>query len=295
MPTTPYVSPAAFTAHPTYLDLDGLRVGSADPAAQTAELANILLKASAWADSVCDMPIGAHLYVQNQRARCDRAGMVRLHADHSPVLLVAGFGYGWTPTALTSLPSPSAWIEGGANMVIPLGSTSGAWSGSLQFGSPAAGAELFAQVTYVAGWVATQFAADALAGATSVTVADSTGITPGGRYRIWEPGVEETITVSSTWTPPAPSAAPAATAVTLASPLVNAHTSGADVSGMPADMRLAVIQYAVALLMRPDTAAEDSFPDTPLASSTRSNDPRQRATGLVAEAANIMRNYARVR
>jgi hypothetical protein len=295
MPDTPYVSPAAFKAHPTYLDLDGLRVGAPEPEAQTAELANILLKASAWADNECDMPLGAHLYVQNQRARCDQAGMVRLHADHSPVLTVASFGYGWTPTALTTLASPSAWVEGGANMLIPLGSTSGAWSGSLQFGSPAAGSELFVQVAVVAGWVATQFAADASDGATSITVADPTGIQPGGRYRIWEPGVEETITVSSTWTPPTPSTAPAATAVTLASPLLNDHTTGSDVSDMPADMRLAVIQYSIALLMRPDTTAEDEFPDTALSSSTRAKDPRQKATGLVAEAASNLRNYARVR
>lgn len=295
MPTTPYVSAAAFKAHPTYLDLDGLRVGVPEPEAQTAELANILLKASAWADNQCDMPLGAHLYVQNERARCDRSGMVRIHANHSPVLTVAAFGYGWSPTALTTLANPSAWIEGDANLLIPLGATSGSWSGALQFGSPGAGSEVFTQTTLIAGWVATQLAADASDGATSISVVDPTGIQPGGRYRIWEPGIEETVTVSSSWTPPTSTENPVSTAVTLASPLLFAHTTGSDVSKMPADMRLSVIQYSVALLMRPDTTAEDEFPDTALASSTRSKDPRRRSTGLVAEAASNLSNYARVR
>ena len=74
-----------------------------------------------------------------------------------------------------------------------------------------------------------------------------------------------------------------------------AHTAGSDLSGMPADMRLAVINYAVAQLLRPDTSSEDAYPDTRLSSGTRQADPRQDGSGLVVEAVRILTRYARVR
>jgi hypothetical protein len=62
---------------------------------------------------------------------------------------------------------------------------------------------------------------------------------------------------------------------------------------MPADMRLAIANYTISLLARPDTTAEDSFPNTGLASNTRKNDPRKTGSGLAAEAARILNSYAR--
>lgn len=295
MPSTPYVSAAAFRAHPTYLDTDGLRVDSIDGADQTAELTNVLLMASAWADNEADQPLGAHLYTQYQRVRCDRSGMVRLHADHTPALAVTNVGYGLAPNALTTLANPQVWIEAGANLVLTLGATSGSWSGSLQFGSPASGSEVFAQASIVSGWVATQLSGDVLAGATALMVADPTGILPGSTYRIWEPGREETVTVSLLWVPPVPSANPAPTSVTLASPTLAAHATGHDLSSMPADLRLAVTSYATALLMRPDSTAEDEYPDTALSSNTRAKDSRRTGAGLIAEARKIVSSYARIR
>ncbi len=297
MLAAPFVSTAAFTAHPTYLDLDDLRSGSSLASDQTAELANILLMASDWADNYGEQPLGAHCNVQRLRARADRYGNLKVHLDHGPFLGLVQVGYGFTPTALTTLTSPSAWEENN-NLVIPLSTGAGPWSGSLQFGFPGAGAPLYVQVAYTAGWVATQLTAAAGQGAVSLTVADPTGIQPGAQYRIWEPGAEETVTVSPSWTPPTitvPPSAPAPAAVTLASPTVFAHTAGQDFSGMPSDLRLAVINYAVSQLMRPDTAEEDSYPDTHMASGTRQADSRQDGSGLVAEAERIIERYARKR
>jgi hypothetical protein len=129
-------------------------------------------------------------------------------------------------------------------------------------------------------------------------VADPTGIQPGGQYRIWEPGVEETITISPSWMPPptaVPPNTPIPTVVTLAQPTLFAHTTGQDVSAMPAEMRLAVINYAVSQLMRPDTAAEDAYPDTHHAAGTRQSDSRQDGSGLVTEAERILDRYRRIR
>jgi hypothetical protein len=293
MPITPYVSPAAFRAHPTYLDTDGLRVGDPNPADQTAQLAVTLLEASGWADNQCNQPLGAHTWTQRCRSRIDRAGNLRFHPDHTPLITVSTVGYGTTPTALTTIDGAGAWIEDGTNVVLPLGGGNTAWSGSLQFGVPMSG-EVFVQSTYTAGFVATALGADSAASATTLTVADPTGIVPGGQYRIWEPGVEETVTVSPTWTPPAATVAPTPASVTLAVPTLFAHASGSDLSGMPSELRDAVIQYATAKLMRPDSTAEDEYPNTSLGSDTRRNDPRN-GSGLIAEAARTLSSYGRVR
>lgn len=293
MPTVPYVSAAAFTAHPTYLDLDGLRVGVADPADQVIELTNVLLMASGWADNQCNQPLGAHTWTQRCRSRIDRSGNLKLHPDHGPVIAVSSVGYGMTPTSLTTVSGSGAWVEDGTNIVLPLGGGNTAWSGSLQFGVPMAG-DVFVQATYTAGWVATVLGADATAAASTLTVADPTGILPGGSYRIWEPGAEETVTVSPAWVPPVVTVPTAPATVTLAAPTLFAHTKGADLSGMPAEIRNAVIQYATALLMRPDSTAEDEFPNTTLGSDTRRNDPRN-GSGLIAEAVRTLNSYGRVR
>lgn len=296
MPATPYVSAAAFRAHPTYLDLDGLVSGNSDPAAQDAELTNLLLQASAWADNECDQPLGAHLYTQSTRVRTDRAGMLRIHADHGPVRAVAALSYGWSPTSMTAVASPAVWVEDSSNLVITLGGSSTAWTGSLQIGFGAGpGTETFVRVSVVAAYVATQLSAAATAGATSISVADPTGIEPGGSYRIWEPGREETITVSPLWQPPPASSMPVPVTVLLAAPTVFAHDTGHDVSGLPADARLAVVLYAISLLMRPDTAAEDEFPDSSTNSSTRGKDSRKTGQGMVDEARRILASYQRVR
>ncbi|MEU5596693.1 hypothetical protein [Streptomyces sp. NPDC020298] len=296
MPATPYVSAAAFRAHPTYLDTDGLIPDNPDPAAQDAELTNLLLQASAWADNECDQPLGAHLYTQSTRVRTDRSGMLRIHADHAPVSTVTALSYGLSPTSLTALDSPQAWVEDGSNLVIALAGASTAWSGSLQAGFGAApGSELFTRLSIAAGYVATQLSAAATSGATSISVTDPTCIEPGGSYRIWEPGREETIVVSPLWHPPTPSTAPVPTTVLLATPTVFDHETGHDVSGLPADARLAVVLYTSALLMRPDSTAEDEFPDAATNASTRGKDSRRTGQGLVDEARRILASYQRVR
>ncbi|MFE9448270.1 hypothetical protein [Streptomyces sp. NPDC006739] len=289
------MSAASFKAHPTYLDLDDLRSGSNLDSDQTAELVNLLLMASDWADNRAGQNLGAHVVTQRCRARFGRDGSLKVHADNTPVISVLSVGYGYTPTALTTVDASSAWVEDGSQIVIPLGGATGPWSGSLQFGSPVGGGEVYVQLVYVACWVATALSQNAAVSANTLTVADPTGIVPGGSYRIWDPGYEEDVTVSATWTPPAASVPVVPTAVTLAAPTVYAHAAGHDVSGMPSDMRLAVTNYAVSALMRPDTASEDSYPDTALSSGTRQKDPRRDGSGLVKEAERILSRYSRVR
>jgi hypothetical protein len=292
---TPYVSAPAFVAHPTYLDVDDLRSGDPDQGDQTAALTNLLLMSSSWADGYCEQPLSGHLYTQNLRTRCSRDGTIRIHPDHTPAIEVLSFAYGYTPTALTTVANPTAWIEDGRNIVITLGASGGPWSGSLQFGTPVAGSQLYTQTTYTAGHVATVLAEPSAAAAESLTVLDPTSIVAGGTYRIWEPGVEESVTVAPTFTAPVVTAPPTATSIPLAAPALFSHNIGHDFSGMDHDLRLGIVNYTISQLMRPDTAAEDAYPDTKLDSGTRQQDPRQDGSGLVLEARGNLERFRRIR
>ena len=292
----PYVTVPEFTAYPTYLDLDDLRTGDTSPADQAAQLTDLLLIASAWADSYCEQPLRAHVYTQQQRTRPDRYGNLKLHADHSPIVSVTSLAYGYTPTALTTVsPLTDVWIEDGRQMVYPLSGAVGPWSGSLQFGAPVAGQELFISWVYLAAFASTVLTSATQAGDSSITVDDPIGIVAGGQYRIWDPGAEETVTVSPSYTPPVPAVPATATSISLAAPAQKAHTAGAGWSGMPPDIHQAVINYATALLMRPDNAREDAFPDTRYGSGTRQADSRQDGSGLVDEAERLLEPFRRVR
>jgi hypothetical protein len=298
LPFTPYVTAAAFTAHPTYLDLDDLRSGSSSGADQTAELTNILLMASAAADNYCEQPLAAHGVTQRLRCRFDRDGNLKIHPDHNPVISVTSLGWGLNPTALTTYTAPAYWAEDDRNLIFPMsGGGQAGWTGSLQFNTASPGAQVFTQMQYVAGRVSTLLTAASTAGATTLQLADTTGVMPGASYRIWEPGVEEYVTVAATWTPTAPAfpAAPTPGAVPLASGALFAHASGMGLSGLHPDMHLAVVNYAISQLMRPDTSHEDAYPDTRLASGTRQADPRQDGSGLVAEAMRLLEPFARKR
>lgn len=284
----PFVTTASFAAHPTFLDLNNLRSGDSSLADQTDELNNILLMASNWANDFCRMPLHAHTQVENGRIRPDRWGRLFVYPDHKPVRSVSSIAWGYTIGGLNVFTNPTVFVEDGAMIIYQLSAAGYSWSGPLQFGVPVGDMPLYVTTTYVAGYANTILTANAAQAATSISVQDPTGILPGDVMRIWEPGKEEAITVSSAYVQ-------GANPVTLASGLANAHTSGAGVSAFPAEVHLAVINYAVASLMRPDTTAEDEFPDTPIGPSTRGRDPRRDGSGLVAEAMRLLGPYRDIR
>ncbi|MEW2164422.1 hypothetical protein AB0912_15720 [Streptomyces sp. NPDC007084] len=295
MLSVPYVSAASFRAYPSYMDTDGLNLPSLDdPAMQSGELTNRLLAASEWADSEVDYTLGAQLHVQRERVDCGRDGTLTIHAEHRPVLQVTSVGYGYTSGALTTLDSPTAWIEGDVNMVISL-STQGTtpWSGSLQFGSPVLAGRIFAQALYVAGHPATVLQFGAEAADTTLTVLDPTGIVPGERYRLYG-GRDETVVVDPAWIPPVPSTSPLPATVVLQQPLRYDHEPDEEFSGMPGDVRLAIVQHTMSQLLKPDSPAEDEYPDN-ATSTTRTDDSRPKGVGLLAAARRTLASYARVR
>src|SRR5690242_5651213 len=126
---TPFVQPAAFRAHPTYLDTNNLRSGSSVQADQDAELFNILLIASAMAENECNQPIQAHVQTDNRRVYVDRRGRLHLYPDHAPVRTVLSYSYQLGPsTTVTSVANPTCWIEDGRQIIVDLAGSASSWS-----------------------------------------------------------------------------------------------------------------------------------------------------------------------
>lgn len=289
MLTVPHVTAESFKAHPTFLDLLNLRSGNTNPADQLDELTNILLMASTMADNFAELGAGAtlaaHTRVENRRMRPDRYGRLAFTADHFPVIGVQSLAYGPRIGQLTTITNPSVWIEDDRRVIADMqagGSTS--WSGALQFGAPSAGRELYTSWTLTAGYASTSLADVAAVGVSSITVKNPMGIKAGCELRIWDPGSEESLVVDASY-------AGGAT-VPLASPLITAHAPNVGVSAFPADVHLAVILYACALLQRPDSENEDTYPSARLKPNTKVSAGKD-GSGFVQEADHLMSTYRR--
>ena len=292
--TVPYVTTAELVEYPTFLDLLNLRSGDAQLAHQTAVLNKILLMASQFCDNYCEMgadgTLTAHTRTENKRMRPDRHGRLLWHPDHVPVIDLTSVAYGRTLGSLTTYTNPPKFVEDQRQVVVDLQASSASWTGSLQFGSPPPGAELYTTWVYTAGYPNTLLTANAAAGATSLSVADAVGVQPGQTLRIFDPGQDENITIAGTW---APATGPAT--LPLAAGLLNTHTTAnpVRVSAMAEDILQAAIYYATSMLMRPDTQAEDAFPDMRGGISTRLADSRKDGSGLVFEAQHLLETYRR--
>lgn len=303
--TQPYVTVAEFRAAPTWLDTDDL-VLAGSQTQQDAELFNVLLRATHWADGYCNQRLGAHTALEQTRARVDRNGIIYLHPSNVPVRQVTGVAWGSdfkNLTALTDL--TQVWVEDARGIVISMIPLRGSLFGSLEFGgvSQDSSVPLFVQYQYVAGYAATTLSATASSGSSSITVADPTGLQApsttmfgtlaGSTARIWDAGNEEAIVVASGFTGSNP--------VPLVSALANTHTVAAGpagqigVSELPPPVHQAVIAMAVALMYREDVANEEPFGGIPFGPSARRSSKGGKAGGLVDHACELLEPYKRVR
>lgn len=288
--TVPYVSVASFAAFPTYAELDNLVTGVISASANNAQLNDLLVQSSQWATDQANLPLHAHIKVENKIMRPQRNGSLSWHPAHNPIKVVTALQYAYDLQGASFVVTDlsGVWIEESAQVNLAVPAMNGNLN-SIQFGPPGGfTSPIYTTWTYQAGYTNTLLGASAIAGATNVVVSDPTGIVAGDRLRIWEPGVEEAVTVAASY-------GLGSTTVPLNAGLVNAHASGAAISAMPSTLQLAVVYYTCALLMKPDGRAEDQWPDTRTGITTRSEDARRDGTGLIAEAYRQLRSYARVR
>jgi hypothetical protein len=295
----PYVTPAMFTAYPTWLDLDNLIPGGVANV-QEDVLYDVLLAASDWAVGECeDMPLHGH-WVQNENRPAYLKGSGRAHVrpESIPIRALTSLSWGADPESMTavSLPDASMRFDGdGRRMSWRPGGGIGQFSGpALQFGPRAsAPGTLFVTWSYVAGFPSSPFASPVTQGAISVDLIDPTSVLPGDVLRVYDPGISEALTVASTYVPSLPTVPPTATSIPLAAATANAHAAASvGITGFPRKALQSVIAYSVALLMRDDVSADEPASAFGPAARTTAAPNAGKAGGLVNDARGWLAPYA---
>lgn len=283
---SPYLTVQEYKDAPTSIDYNNLVVGG-NQAAQDAELANVILRASSYMNEYLNQSLVADSYTETQRVRVNGQGMIALHPNNSPIISLSSFEYGADPNNLIALPDCStAWFEA-QQLIIPLSNLGLNYSsqGPLGFGfgySPRQ--QLFTQYTYVSGFVNTTIAT-ATAAATSLTVADGTGIIAGQQYRIYDGSKSERITVASTYTN-------GSTTVPLTGALAYTHAAGVAIGNMPNAIKEACILITTAFLkVRGDNSMTMNLTTQP----TTNIGNNARYSGDIALALDMVNKYRRIR
>lgn len=236
-----YITIAEFKNAPTSLDINSLVIGG-NQAAQDAELANVILRASSYLNEYLNQNLSASRYTETQRVRVNNQGYLALHPNNNPIIALESLQYGASPNNLQTLTDPSqCWFEP-QQVLVPLGQMANTYSsaGPLSFGGWTTRQQLFTKYTYVSGYVNTTIVT-AVAAATSITVASGIGIIAGQSLRIYDGGSSETVTVASTYVY-------GSTTVPLTSALVHSHLEGVAMGNLPTAIKQATILVTTAFL-----------------------------------------------
>ena len=257
--TKPYLTLQEYKNAPTALDYGNLVQGG-NQAAQDAELSNAILRASSHIDQYCHQIIGATVDVEQQRTRVRPDGSVIFHPKYFPVVALTALNIGYNPTAMVAVQDPSqAWLEE-QQVIYPYANANLNWSsqGPLGFGFGAsAGNTCYVNYSYVNGYANTTLGVNALAGATTLTLSDGTGIVAGEEVTIFDGANTETITIDSTYTFDS-------NVVPLVNPTLYAHSAGVSVSAIPAAIKQACILITSAYLkIRGDASLVMAVSTTP--------------------------------
>jgi len=254
----PYITVAEYKAAPTAIDYDNLVVGG-NSAAQDAELANVILRASSFMDEYLNQNLNASTQVENQRTRMTSQGFLALHPNNNPVISLQSLSYGTDPNNLIALTDPSkSWFED-QQIIVPLSQLSNTYSsqGPLAFSAYSPRQPIFVTFQYTSGYV-NNLIASATATQTSMTVQTATGIVPGMKLRIYDGANSETVTVSTSYTY-------GSTTVLLASALAYSHASGVAFGNLPQTIKEACILITTAFLkVRGDNSLTMSITTKPM-------------------------------
>jgi hypothetical protein len=277
----PYVTVGEYKNAPTALNIDMLVVGG-NAAAQDAELAQVILRASSYMNEYFNQNLVADEYTETQRIRFSASGgYYALHPYNAPVVSLSSFEYGANPNQLNALGDCStAWFEG-QQIIIP-GNQIG-WNytsqGPLGFGGYMGQSNwTFTKYTYVAGYVNTVILGDTAVGASSFVVDSPLGIIAGEHYRIYDGARTERVIVSDNYVY-------GSTTVTLAAPMVFAHGAGAAFGNLPNALKQACILITNAFIkMRGDSSTTMAYTTSPsgnIPGSTRYGSDIQVALDMV--------------
>lgn len=246
---SPYITVGEYQNAPTSMDISNLVVGG-NSAAQDAELSRVILRASSFLDEYLNQNLCATRKIETQRTRFMPNGFISLHPNQNPIIALEAFSYGMAPNQLVAIPDPSlCWFES-QQIIIPVSQMSLTWSssGPLSFGGGGSNAnQIYCQYTYTSGYVNNPIAT-AVAGTSSMTVANATGIVAGQALRIYDGAKSELVYVASGYTY-------GATTVTLTSALLYDHAAGTTFGNLPNAIKEACILVTSAFIkMRGDSS-----------------------------------------
>lgn len=235
-----YLTVDEYIAAPTSIDIDNLVVNG-NAAAQRAELKNVILRASSYMDEYFNQNLVATQNVETQRVRMTPQGYISLHPFHNPIVSLEAFSYGVNPNQLYSFDPSLAWFED-QQIIIPMPQLLNDWTsqGPLQFGLPPVGGQIFAKYTYVAGYVNTTIVS-AVAGDSSLVVANHEGIIAGCMLRIYDGYKSQTVFVDESYVY-------GSTTVPLTAPLLHDHAAGVAIGNLPNAIKEACILITTAFL-----------------------------------------------
>lgn len=283
----PYLTVTEYTNAPTALDINNLVVGG-NASAQSAELANVILRATSYLDAYLNQNLNASTQTENQRVRFTPQGFIALHPNNSPVISLQSFAYSNDPNNLQVLTDPSqVWFED-QQIIIPISQLGGQWTnqGPLGFGwSTSPRNQIFCRYTYTSGYVNTTVAVASTAGQSSLTVTDSSGIVAGMRLRIYDGANSESITVASTYTY-------GSTTVPTTSVMLYNHAVGASLGNLPNAIKEACILVVNALIKSRGSA---SMTMNMTVNPSRDNNVQSEFSNDIKMALSMVNLYRRVR
>lgn len=229
-----YVTLQEFKNAPTGIDTMSIIPGGTQ-AQNDAELANVLERASAWANQITGQEtLEATQDTDLRQVNANfRDGSIYIVPDATPIVSLVSVkcrvaGGEWETVDLAN-------VEVYTNHFI-IRRQSDALT-ALEY-SAQARIPMQAEYTYVNGWANTTLQSAAIGGATTITPTDLTGMYDGQRLTIYDDANTEVVTVASV----------GASNAVLAKPLKFSHSTGAGVSALPASIKQAVILLAAYLI-----------------------------------------------
>lgn len=244
-----YLTVQEFKNAPTALDCSMIIPGGTQ-AQNDAELTNVIRRASSWVNQICKMPtLEATSNTETKEVTMNNSGLIRIHPDMMPIItLLDSVQYKVSPvSSWISLPLSYIQVFDRYFTVYNLNTTAISPTLAQQF--PAFGyytpyqmrnlqrIPLTIQYTYVNGYPNTLLSANVIAGASTITVKNASGMV-GQKLTIYDNDLTEDVYILSV----------TGNAVTLTAPVLFSHNSGVAVSALPDSVKQATVLLTAFLI-----------------------------------------------
>ena len=245
---TPYISVEEFLTGATGVDVSQL-VPNNSSMTQEQALLDIIARASSKADEICRKPLAATIDVQADEYRIFRDGTLRIPVDYKPIVAVTAVSLGRVSGSLTAMTDLSGLYIKRKIVRVPvrgIGQSAAFFSQNPH--AAASPGHMFAQVTYVNGWMHSVLAADVIAGASEISPQSVVGAVAGLPITIKDGAATESAVIDASYVY-------GSATVPLAAPLQNAHPAGTTVSALPPFVKDAVINLTKSIVKSKGTKA----------------------------------------